>query len=75
MDVPLDDESSEFQGGHLEFQNGPIIQPQRGLAVIFTSGEENRHRVTPVHSGTRKALTFFLTCDKAYSVTNSYFTK
>ena len=73
--VYLDNENSQFQGGHLEFQNGPIIQPERGLAVIFTSGQENRHRVTPVHSGIRRALTFFFTCDKSYSVTNSYFAK
>ena len=73
--IYLDDESAHFHGGHLEFQNGPIIQPQRGLAVMFTSGQENRHRVTPVHFGVRRALTLFLTCDRAYSVTNNYFRK
>ena len=46
--IYLDNESIDFHGGHLEFSDGQKIQPRRGLAVIFTSGEENIHRVTPV---------------------------
>ena len=69
--IYLDNESQEFHGGHLEFEGGFQIKPRRGLAVIFTSGEENVHRVTPVTKGLRRALTIFLTCDKAFSVMNS----
>ena len=50
----------------------PCCILRRGLAVIFTSGEENLHRVTPVMWGMRRALTIFLTCDKALSITNSF---
>jgi hypothetical protein len=64
----LDNEGETFEGGHLQFQNGPTLRPSRGTVVIFTSGEENRHRVSPVHSGIRRALTFFLTCDKSFSI-------
>ena len=70
--IYLDNESEKFHGGHLQFGNGEIYTPRRGLAVIFTSGEENLHRVTPVLWGMRRALTIFLTCDKSYSITNSY---
>ena len=62
---------NDFEGGHLQFRDGPIFTPSRGLTVIFTSGMENRHRVTPIFAGLRRALTVFLTCDKAHSVTNS----
>ena len=71
--IYLDNESQEFHGGHLEFEGGFQIKPRRGLAVIFTSGEENVHRVTPVTKGLRRAMTIFLTCDKAFSVMNSNF--
>ena len=56
----------------LQFGDGAIYTPRRGLAVIFTSGEENLHRVTPVMWGMRRALTMFLSCDKSFSITNSF---
>lgn len=63
--IYLDNESQHFHGGHLQFGNGAIYTPRKGLAVIFTSGDENLHRVTPVLWGMRRALTVFLTCDKS----------
>ena len=71
--IYLDDESYQFHGGHLQFGDGAIYTPRRGLAVIFTSGEENLHRVTPVMWGMRRALVIFLTCDKALSITSKSF--
>lgn len=63
--IYLDNESQSFHGGHLQFGNGAIYTPRKGLAVIFTSGDENLHRVTPILWGMRRALTVFLTCDKS----------
>ena len=57
---------------YLQFGDGAIFTPKRGMVVIFTSGEENLHRVTPVMWGMRRALTMFLSCDKAFSITNSF---
>ena len=71
--IYLDNESHQFHGGHLQFGDGAIYTPRRGLAVIFTSGEENLHRVTPVMWGMRRALVIFLTCDKALSITSKSF--
>lgn len=42
-----------------------IVEPKPGRLVIFSSGEENPHRVEPVLSGQRFVLSFWFTTDVA----------
>ena len=58
----------EFDGGRLTFwqenaQPWLAAEPVAGRAVFFSSGWENRHRVSPVKSGKRYALNLFLTAE------------
>jgi hypothetical protein len=42
-----------------------LVEPKPGRLVIFSSGEENPHRVEPVLSGQRFVLSFWFTTDVA----------
>lgn len=58
----------EFDGGRLTFFQANAepwlaAEPVAGRATFFSSGWENRHRVSPVHSGQRYALNLFLTAE------------
>lgn len=66
--IYLDTQFDNFTGGSLEFSSQITIRPTVGLAVLFTSGEENMHRVTRVENGQRRAITVFMTCDKHFSL-------
>lgn len=66
----LSSHGSDFDGGAFEFvdQDGGRVLPARGRLLLFTSGPENRHRVTRVESGVRLTLTVPFTCDPAAAV-------
>jgi hypothetical protein len=67
----LSTHGSDFKGGDFEFVDqveGSRILPARGRLLLFTSGPENRHRVTRVESGERLTLTVPFTCDPAAGV-------
>ena len=57
-------------GGELYLERGEEeerkVEARQGTLLIFTSGEENRHRVAKVVEGVRVALTIFFTCDKDF---------
>jgi predicted 2-oxoglutarate/Fe(II)-dependent dioxygenase YbiX len=60
----LNDEGSEFEGGGFEFtKTGDVVHPTAGGLHIFSSGDENPHRVIKVTRGVRWALTSAFTCD------------
>jgi hypothetical protein len=40
-----------------------IIEPKAGRVVMFSSGQENPHRVERLLSGQRFVLAFWFTCD------------
>jgi hypothetical protein len=46
------------EGGVLQFEGGPSVEPKRGRVAIFSHSETIRHRVTPV-KGIRTAVRFF----------------
>lgn len=59
----------EFDGGRLTFWDANdskpwlAAEPVAGRATFFSSGWENRHRVSPVAAGKRYALNLFLTAE------------
>ena len=62
------DSCLEFDGGRLTFWEANAepwlaAEPVAGRATFFSSGWENRHRVSPVKSGKRYALNLFLTAE------------
>ena len=62
------DSCLDFDGGRLTFwdaNSNPWLaaEPVAGRATFFSSGWENRHRVSPVQSGKRYALNLFLTAE------------
>lgn len=76
--VYLNDHGTDFTGGEFTFvdtdesKKEMITQvlPKAGKIVAFTSGFENVHRVLPVESGVRYALTTAFTCDKTQELTD-----
>jgi len=82
----LNDLGSDYHGGAFRFADDSAaakealggdpggrwssVEPTAGRLVAFTSGRENVHRVEPVTSGVRLALTMAFTCNanKAASV-------
>jgi hypothetical protein len=63
----------DFVGGAFEFVDQPksegrTVLPARGRLLVFTSGAENRHRVTRLRTGERLALTVPFTCNPADAV-------
>lgn len=62
------DSCLDFEGGRLTFweaNSKPWLaaEPVAGRATFFSSGWENRHRVSPVKRGKRYALNLFLTAE------------
>jgi hypothetical protein len=73
--IYLNDYETEYQGGTFTFVDEDIrrnhtLKPRTGMLNLFTSGAENVHRVDPVTSGVRYALTIAFTCDHSKAVTN-----
>ncbi|KAJ1631814.1 hypothetical protein T492DRAFT_993166, partial [Pavlovales sp. CCMP2436] len=68
----LSDHGSDFTGGLFEFVDEPkerrTVLPAKGRLLVFTSGAENKHRVTRLRTGERLALTIPFTCDPAAAV-------
>ena len=62
----LSDET-EFEGADLAFGDGTRFSPQRGQAILFSSGWENPHVVQPLESGTRFAFPAFFTTEPAHA--------
>ena len=65
----LSDHGTDFRGGVFRFDGASSVAapeqvtPKAGSLLIFTSGQENPHRITKVSSGTRYAVTIPWTCD------------
>jgi hypothetical protein len=71
----LADHGTDFSGGHFEFVDLPRdgrVLPARGRLLLFTSGAENRHRVTRVTAGRRLTLTVPFTCDPSAALGSSW---
>jgi hypothetical protein len=51
-----------YSGGRLLFNDSSVVVPSVGGLLWFSSGSENPHRVEPVHSGVRWALTVAFEC-------------
>eukprot|EP00455_Lapot_gusevi_P002354 TRINITY_DN1092_c0_g1_i2.p1 TRINITY_DN1092_c0_g1~~TRINITY_DN1092_c0_g1_i2.p1 ORF type:complete len:289 (-),score=37.37 TRINITY_DN1092_c0_g1_i2:28-894(-) len=73
----LTDGGQDFEGGRFLFvdsdgtQTTEIpLQPRAGMLSVFTSGDENVHRVEQVTKGVRYALTIAFTCDETKHVDN-----
>ncbi len=63
--VYLSDHGADFSGGEFEFlgKHPAVVTPKMGDLLLFTSGEENLHRVRRVTGGTeRRALTIAFSC-------------
>eukprot|EP01006_Ploeotia_vitrea_P033164 TRINITY_DN65284_c0_g1_i2.p1 TRINITY_DN65284_c0_g1~~TRINITY_DN65284_c0_g1_i2.p1 ORF type:complete len:310 (-),score=25.51 TRINITY_DN65284_c0_g1_i2:111-1010(-) len=74
--IYLNTAGEDFTGGEFEFEatNGPLfVHPKAGRAVMFTSGDENIHRVNKVTSGTRYAFTVAFTCTQSDGITAAEF--
>ena len=66
--VYLNTQGADFSGGDLEFLDADarrVVHPKRGLLLAFTSGAENRHRVTPVTRGDRFVLAMWFASERA----------
>ncbi|KAI6655483.1 2-oxoglutarate and iron-dependent oxygenase domain-containing protein 3-like [Oopsacas minuta] len=64
----LSEYDRDFKGGSFTYvdngkESGMTIQPRPGLLSIFTSGNENPHKVEKIRDGVRYALTIGFTCD------------
>jgi len=73
----LRDHGLDFEGGRLVFDSPTrtrhtSVRPQKGLAVMFSSGDENPHHVERVTSGIRIALTMFFTDDVKYKYKDTF---
>lgn len=71
-DVHAGDPTTSFSGGTFDFvdsesdeevANVLAVPPEAGMLLVFTSGSEHPHRVSPVTTGTRYAMTTAFTCD------------
>jgi predicted 2-oxoglutarate/Fe(II)-dependent dioxygenase YbiX len=72
VEDPNDAGTTTFTGGNFEFvdseQDAEVaavlaLPPARGRLLVFTSGSEHPHRVSPVTSGHRWAMTTAFSCD------------
>lgn len=66
--IYLSEQDRDFTGGSFVYEDngnesGMKIQPSIGLLSVFTSGDENPHRVERVRDGVRYALTVGFTCN------------
>jgi len=60
-----DEENDDIEGASSPIDAPSIIHPRSGNLLIFTSGEENPHRVRKVREGVRYAVTISWTCDES----------
>jgi predicted 2-oxoglutarate/Fe(II)-dependent dioxygenase YbiX len=68
--VYLNTQGVDYIGGDFEFIDGKArttIHPTQGSLLLFSSGQENVHRVTKVTKGIRYALIIATTCDSSNS--------
>lgn len=66
--IYLSEHGRDFEGGEFVFVDdgatvNTTVLPMSGRAVLFTAGQENLHRVMPVTSGVRYAISMWFTCD------------
>jgi len=73
--VYLNTYKDDYLGGRFIFVDGGndnrttlIVEPKKGRVLAFTSGEENRHFVERVQTGTRYALTISFTFNRKYAI-------
>ena len=52
----------QFDGGAVNFADGDVVVPRRGMLLMFSAGEENDHRVSRVTRGARTALMLWFKC-------------
>ena len=65
VNLYLTDHEKDFYGGWFRFIDDPkFIIPQKNLMVVFHSGEENVHEITPVLYGKRANFLIMFTDDK-----------
>jgi len=60
----LNTQGESFRGGDFQFideESTQTVQPRHGRCVLFSSGFEHLHRVTPVSAGHRFALAAWFT--------------
>ncbi|GAB5358511.1 hypothetical protein AAMO2058_000464500 [Amorphochlora amoebiformis] len=62
----LNTNHKHYKGGEFLFMDGSgtLLRPQAGMLLVFTSGEENPHKISKVTEGTRYAVTISWTCDE-----------
>ncbi|CAJ1421387.1 unnamed protein product [Effrenium voratum] len=64
----LNTANKDFQGGQFLFEGtggaDAVVEPRYGRLVAFSSDAENPHKVLPVSSGVRMALTSAFTCSQ-----------
>lgn len=71
--VYLSTYGKDFTGGEFMFMDkgekgeyvNTTVLPRKGRFITFSSGKENLHRVMPVLSGVRYALSMWFTCDQS----------
>lgn len=64
----LNTSGRDFQGGHIRFTEiGEDIAPEEGLLVGFGCGRTFMHETTPVTSGNRYAVSFWMTSEKDHA--------
>lgn len=70
----LNTQGADYEGGTFQFvDEGKEVEvvdvkPKAGRLLLFTSGTENVHKITPVTKGVRHALTIAFTCDPSKRV-------
>tara|TARA_B110001452_G_scaffold84433_1_gene69031 strand:+ start:316 stop:603 length:288 start_codon:yes stop_codon:yes gene_type:complete len=65
----LNTQGDDFEGGSLSFLDGAdggggdteVVEPRAGRCVLFTSGAEHLHQVSPVTRGQRHAMGMWFT--------------
>ncbi|KAJ8609838.1 hypothetical protein CTAYLR_008125 [Chrysophaeum taylorii] len=69
--VYLSTHARDFQGGALEFFDGPntrtLVHPEAGMLIAFSSGLDNLHRARRVTLGSRFVLALWFTLDPAHT--------
>ena len=52
----------QFDGGAVNFSDGDVVVPRRGMLLMFSAGDENDNRVSRVTRGARTALMLWFKC-------------
>lgn len=71
----LNDFDLDYTGGKFGFVDrdaNRTIEPVAGRLLLFSSGDENIHKVFKVDSGKRLALTIAFTCDRSVAVPDNW---